>query len=66
MTEILYQKEVAEQWVKRPLSTLRFWRHTGEGPKSFKLGGRVVYKREDVEQWIEDQYSKSDGPPIAS
>lgn len=57
MTEILYQEEVAAK-VKRPLSTLRYWRHVGKGgPKSFKLGGRVVYKLEDVEQWIETQYN---------
>jgi predicted DNA-binding transcriptional regulator AlpA len=57
MTEILYQEEVAAK-LKRPLSTLRYWRHTGEyGPKSFLLGGRVVYKLEDVEQWIEAQYN---------
>ena len=43
--------------VERPLSTLRYWRHVGYGPKSFKLGGRVAYKLEDVEQWIESQYS---------
>lgn len=40
-----------------PVPTLRYYRHKGTGPKSFKLGGRVVYKESDVEGWIEDQYA---------
>ena len=42
-----------------PVPTLRFYRHKGTGPKSFKLGGRVVYKESDVEAWIEEQYAAS-------
>ena len=59
MTKILYQETVAAM-IERPLSTLRYWRHVGYGPKSFKLGGRVAYKLEDVEQWIESQYNADD------
>jgi predicted DNA-binding transcriptional regulator AlpA len=40
-----------------PVPTLRFYRHKRTGPKSFKLGGRVVYKESDVEAWIEEQYT---------
>ncbi|WKG03057.1 AlpA family transcriptional regulator [Mycolicibacterium sp. HK-90] len=36
-------------------ATLRYWRSVDEGPPSFKLGGRVVYRREAVEQWITEQ-----------
>ncbi len=43
----------------RPLATLRYWRHIGYGPKSFKLGGRVAYRLEDVEEWIEAQYAEA-------
>lgn len=35
-----------------PAATLRYWRHANEGPPSFKLGRRVVYRREAVEDWI--------------
>ena len=55
MPRIISQPDLSEM-LDRPLSTLRYWRHTGHGPKSFKLGGRVVYKLEDVEAWIESQY----------
>lgn len=37
---------------RAPLSTVRYWRHCGTGPPSFRLGRRVVYRREDVETWI--------------
>lgn len=32
--------------------TVRYWRHLGKGPTSFKLGRRVLYARVDVEAWI--------------
>jgi predicted DNA-binding transcriptional regulator AlpA len=54
--ELMLMEEV-EELTRQPLDTLRYWRHVGKGPRSFKLGNRVVYKREDVEQWIEAQYS---------
>ena len=32
--------------------TVRFWRHVGKGPKSFKVGRKVLYAVEDVEAWL--------------
>jgi predicted DNA-binding transcriptional regulator AlpA len=55
MPDLLFGEEVAEI-TRIPLPTLRFYRHTGKGPRSFKLGSRVVYKRSDVEAWIEQRY----------
>jgi predicted DNA-binding transcriptional regulator AlpA len=56
LSELLLIEEVADL-TRLPLSTLRFYRHVGKGgPKSFKLGNRVAYKRSDVEAWIESQY----------
>jgi predicted DNA-binding transcriptional regulator AlpA len=59
-TEILLMPEVSEL-TRIPLSTLRFYRHSGQGPRSFLLGGRVAYKRSDVEQWIAAEYAKATG-----
>jgi DNA-binding transcriptional MerR regulator len=39
---------------RTPIETVRYWRHVGKGPKSFKVGRRVLYAVEDVEAWIED------------
>ncbi len=32
--------------------TVRYWRHIGKGPKSFKVGRRVLYAHSDVEAWL--------------
>jgi excisionase family DNA binding protein len=34
--------------------TVRYWRHIGKGPASFKAGRKVLYKRSDVETWLSD------------
>jgi predicted DNA-binding transcriptional regulator AlpA len=47
-----------------PIPTLRWWRHQGTGPKSFKLGPRkVMYKESDVLAWLDEQYNA--GPDAA-
>lgn len=38
--------------VRRPVGTIRQWRHNGRGPKGFRLAGSVVYRRSAVEAWI--------------
>jgi predicted DNA-binding transcriptional regulator AlpA len=57
MHDFLLLEEVSEL-TRLPLATLRYYRHSGQGgPKSFKLGNRVAYKRSDVLDWIEQQYN---------
>ena len=46
--------EVA-QIMRSPVSTLRYWRHLGSGPHSFRLGRRVLYRRDDLHAWIDAQ-----------
>ena len=36
-----------------PVATLRYWRHLGSGPQSFRIGRTVRYWRSDVLQWLE-------------
>ena len=38
---------------RTPVATLRYWRHQGIGPRSFRLGRRVLYRRGDVHAWID-------------
>lgn len=38
-----------------PEATLRYWRHANQGPASFALGRRVLYRRSEVERWISTQ-----------
>lgn len=35
--------------------TLRNWRMQGRGPTGFKVGRRVMYRREAVEAWLAEQ-----------
>jgi excisionase family DNA binding protein len=51
MGEYLTTQEVADV-LRTPGETVRYWRHIGKGPKSFKVGRRVLYAIEDVEAFI--------------
>jgi excisionase family DNA binding protein len=42
----------AAELLRAPVATLRYWRHLGTGPRSFRLGRRVLYRREDLLSWI--------------
>ena len=48
------QIELAARWNISP-RTLERWRWAGEGPQFIKLGGRVVYRLEDVEAFEAEQ-----------
>jgi hypothetical protein len=43
----LDQKGLADRWLVSP-RTLEQWRWQGKGPRYLKIGGRVVYREEDV------------------
>ena len=46
----LNQTELAARWTISA-RTLERWRWTGEGPAFLKIGGRVVYRLEDVQAY---------------
>jgi excisionase family DNA binding protein len=50
--ELLTITEAADV-LRTPVATLRYWRHQGIGPRSFCLGRRVLYRRDDVHAWID-------------
>ena len=49
--ELLSIDEVS-QMLRVPVGTLRYWRHLGAGPHSFKVGRWVRYRRGDVRAWL--------------
>ncbi len=53
-TQLLTLTEAAAR-LRTPVATLRYWRHLGIGPDSFRLGRRVVYRRDDLDRWITAQ-----------
>ena len=53
LARYLTTADVAELCRTSP-ETVRFWRHVGKGPRSFKVGRKVLYAVEDVESWLAD------------
>ena len=45
--------------LRAPVATLRYWRHLGTGPHSFRLGRRVICRRADLRTWIDAQADQS-------
>lgn len=43
--------EVADLLRKSP-AQMRWMRHNGKGPRSARLGGRVMYLEQDVIEWV--------------
>ncbi len=46
----LNPKELAQRWKLSP-STLERWRWLGVGPNFIKIGGRIRYRQEDVDEY---------------
>jgi len=57
--ELLTTAEVG-QILRKPVGTLRQWRHRSFGPKAFRLGGTLVYPRSAVDAWIHECQSASE------
>lgn len=55
------QDAVAQRWGVSP-RTLERWRWIGAGPRFLKIGGRVVYRVEDIEAYEVDQLRTSTLP----
>ncbi|MGR6899773.1 MULTISPECIES: helix-turn-helix domain-containing protein [Glutamicibacter] len=52
--------EEAAEFLRVPVSTLRYWRHLGTGPRSARIGGRVMYRQADLEAWLNEQFEKEE------
>ncbi|MFY0690772.1 MAG: helix-turn-helix domain-containing protein [Paracoccaceae bacterium] len=42
------------------LAKLRMVLHRGDGPTFIKIGGTVLYRRKDLEKWLEDHTVRAD------
>jgi predicted DNA-binding transcriptional regulator AlpA len=47
----------ASEMMRTPVATLAYWRHVGTGPRSAKIGRRVVYRESDVRAWLDAQFN---------
>ncbi len=59
--EMLSIDEAAE-FLRVPVATLRYWRHIGEGPFSFRIGRHLRYWRTDLVIWRADQGRRPEPP----
>jgi DNA-binding transcriptional MerR regulator len=58
MSQILGIEQLAEE-LNTSINTVRYWRTTGYGPKSARIGRRVVYRRANVDAWINAQFEEA-------
>ncbi len=55
--ELLTLAEAADL-LRTPVATLRFWRHLGTGPRGFRLGRRLLCRRDEIDAWIDAQQAR--------
>ncbi len=55
-SEYLTTEEIAQLFRTSP-GTVRYWRHVGKGPKSFRAGRRVLYRESDVRAWADSLHA---------
>ncbi len=53
----------AADLLRAPVATLRYWRHLGTGPRRFRLRRRVLYRRDDLDAWIDAQHGQVTASP---
>ena len=58
------QEQLAERWHLSP-RTLEQWRWLGKGPRFLKIGGRVLYDEDLVEDYEDGQVCRSTNGPIS-
>lgn len=58
--EILYLPEAAV-FVRKSLGTLRYYRHLGIGPRSFRHGRNVAYWKTDLILWLAEEAAQPEG-----
>jgi hypothetical protein len=56
--------EEASAFLRVPVATMRYWRHLGSGPFSFRVGRHVRYWRTDLVLWRAEQ-GRRPGPDSA-
>jgi excisionase family DNA binding protein len=62
LAQILDQKQAAHLLGLSP-RTMEAWRLTAGGPRYIKVGGRVRYRRSDLEAWLDTRRRTSTSDP---
>ncbi len=56
--EVLLTTDEAAALMRLAPETLKKWRRTKQGPPYASLGRRVVYRRRDVQSFIDDHFDR--------
>jgi excisionase family DNA binding protein len=54
-TESLMTVDEVAEYLRVPKETVYHWRKHGEGPRGFRTGRYVRFRRSDVDAWLETQ-----------
>ena len=57
--EVLSPSQLAERYPGVTVLTLADWRYKKTGPRFFRAGKRVFYRKADVEAWEADRVAES-------
>jgi predicted DNA-binding transcriptional regulator AlpA len=58
----LLNSEAAGEYIGIGPRTLPVWRNLGKGPKYLKIGGKVLYRREDLDAWLTSRLVDPEAP----
>ncbi len=58
--EVITEKKLAQMLRVHPVTLWRM-RRDGTGPKHFRVGRRILYRKGDIETWVEQQMVQTDG-----
>lgn len=65
MTMQLLTIDQAAEMLNRPVATLYDWRYKGTGPRSAKIGGKVMYRLADLEAYVDAAFAAGRGDELA-
>ena len=54
---LITTRELATK-LRTPEATIRYWRHTSQGPPGVRIGRRVLYDEAECDAWIEQQFAE--------
>ncbi len=64
MVEGLDSLRKTAEYLGVPAQTLYSWRSRGKGPKGYRVGRHIKFRRAEVDAWLESQ--ADDGPSPAA
>lgn len=59
----LTTQQLANRW-KMQAGTIRLWRWYGKGPPHYKMGGRVLYRIEEIKEFEKEQQRYHTSMPL--